>query len=123
MKHKVNLGHIIGFIVLLLCGGCTAEGNSRGIFGVGESVRFLTMGYCEDEAFSEHDGGGNKYDSYECHQMVLGIFQAGSKSYSRVTIRNAKNATAEYGYSESTVKYYKKTKNGILYIVSEDEAM
>ena len=79
-KLNVKPVLIIAFIALLVCAGCTAEGNSE-YLGKGETRYFLTMSSCEKEALSEHEGGGKKYAGYECRKMLMGLFQLESKTY------------------------------------------
>jgi len=79
-KLNIKPALIIAFIALLVCTGCTAEGNSA-YLGKGETLYFLTMSSCEKEAHSEYEGGGKKYAGYECRKMLLGLFQLESKNY------------------------------------------
>jgi len=77
----LRIKFIYFLIVSLLSVSCTAEGKSR-FLGKGETHYFLTMSSCEEEAFSEYEGGGKKYSGYECRKMLLGVFQLKSKNYS-----------------------------------------
>lgn len=59
-------------LLVLLLGGCYAEGESSFI-GTGETKRFLSLRGCEREATSKYTPTSPVYSAFECREMLAGF--------------------------------------------------